>query len=61
MWTEVLNLYRVVKAMTPMRPELEKAFEMLTDHFSRPARTALPSTPPLPQVGVLRDADLEDE
>ena len=56
MWTEVLDLYRVVKAMMPMRPELEKGFEMLTDHFSRPYRAQPPAAP----VPVLRDADLEE-
>ena len=61
MWTEVLDLYRVVKAMTPMRPELEKGFEMLTDHFSRPRTAQTPSALPPPGVGILRDADLEDE
>lgn len=61
MWTEVLDLYRVVKAMMPMRPELEKGFEVLTDHFSRPRAPQTPSTPPPPAVGILRDADLEDE
>ena len=60
MWSEALDVYRVAKAMTPIRPELEKAFDKMTDHFSRPARPQTPSVPPLPPVGVLRDADPED-
>lgn len=35
MWSQVLDVYRVVKAMTPMRPELEDAFRELTDQFAR--------------------------
>ena len=61
MWSQALDVYRVAKAMTPIRPELEKAFDKMTDHFSRPGRTPAPSTPPPPGVGILRDADLEDE
>lgn len=61
MWGDALDVYRVAKAMTPIHPQLEKAFDKMADHFSRPARAPMPSTPPLPQVGVLRDAELEDE
>lgn len=53
LWTQVLDLYRVVKATMPMRPELEQAFDHLASHFAptptrkKDAPTAgTPSTPP---------------
>lgn len=53
LWTQVLDLYRVVKATMPMRPELEQAFDHLASHFApTPARkkdapaAGTPSTPP---------------
>ena len=60
MWSQSLDVYRVAKAMTPIRPELEKAFDKMTEHFSRPGRSQVPPAAPLPQVAVLRDADPED-
>lgn len=52
MWTQVLDLYRVVKATMPMRPELEQAFDHLASHFapapSRKRDTAVPATPSTP-------------
>ena len=61
MWGDVLDIYRVAKAMTPIHPQLEKAFDKMADYFSRPRAPQTPSTPPPPGVGILRDADLEDE
>jgi hypothetical protein len=53
LWTQVLDLYRVVKATMPMRPELEQAFDHLASHFApTPTRkkdapaAGTPSTPP---------------
>jgi hypothetical protein len=60
MWSQSLDVYRVAKAMTPIRPELEKAFDKMTEHFSRPSRAPVPPAGPMPQVAVLRDADPEE-
>lgn len=53
LWSQVLDLYRVVKATMPMRPELEQAFDDLASHFApSPSRkkdapvAGSPSTPP---------------
>jgi hypothetical protein len=45
-WSEVLDLYRVVKAMIPMRPELEEAFSDLSDQFARAPRKEEDAEPP---------------
>lgn len=38
LWKQVLDVYRLVRAVAPIRPELTPAFAELVEHFSRPGR-----------------------
>ena len=45
-WSQTLDVYRVVKALISMRPELEDAFAKIADVFARNAsKTEDPATP----------------
>ena len=41
LWKQVLDVYRLVRAVAPIRPELTPAFSELFDHFSRPGRSGV--------------------
>lgn len=51
-WGQTLDVYRVVKALIPMRPELEEAFSELSDAFARaPTKKEEAGGPAVPAGG----------